>query len=217
MRAQYTGRERPLTRQKQGSPGLWQRKWSQASRTHDTSLEPRMSYPSLSGVSVWFGIPADAEGVRRVNTEAFGRLAEANLVDALRRAGQVVISLVAEIDKEVVGHVVLTPVTLTPTVPGLRMLGIGPVAVLPKYQRKGIGFKLVRQAVDQARAEGWQAVVVLGRPEYYRRFGFVPASRYGLGCEFNAPADSFQVLELQPGALKGLHGVVRYQPGFSLV
>lgn len=162
-------------------------------------------------------LAVDAPHIRHVNTEAFGGPAEAKLVEALRQAGQIAISLVAEVKNEVVGHVLLSPVTLMPSVPGLRMLGFGPVAVLPKHQRRGIGSMLMNQAIDQARSERWHAAVVLGHPEYYTRFGFVPAKRFGLGCEFPVPDEAFMALELEPDGLKGLRGVVRYQPEFSMV
>ncbi len=157
----------------------------------------------------------DQPAIRRVNMDAFGRTAEANLVDVLRRHRQIVLSLVAEMEQEIVGHAILTQVMLMPHVPGLRMLGLGPVAVRPPVRRRGIGSALVRQAISMAEAEGWQAVVVLGDPEYFSRFGFVPAQRFGLGTEFRAPTDWFRVLELERGALGGMRGVVRYQAEFS--
>ncbi len=164
-----------------------------------------------------FEAHTDARSSRRVTSETFGRLAEATLVDSLRQHGQIAISLVAEIEKEAIGHVVLSPVTLMPMLPGLRMLGLGPVAVLPRCQRNGVGSLLMKQAIEQARAEGWHALVVLGHPAYYARFGFVPANRFELRCEFDAPEEAFMALELQPGVLKGWGGTVRYQPEFSMV
>ena len=158
---------------------------------------------------------SDIPSVRRVNTAAFSGPVEADLVDTLRAQRQAIISLVAAVGNEVVGNVVLTPVTLMPSVPGLRMLGLGPVAVLPAFQRQGIGSALIRQAVGQGCADGWHAIVVLGHPEYYTRFGFIPARQFGLGCEFDAPEGAFMVLELRPRTLDALHGVVRYQPEFS--
>jgi putative acetyltransferase len=147
--------------------------------------------------------------------EAFGRATEADLVDCLQRRRQGAISLVAEVGGELVGHVILTEATLMPTVPGLRMLGLGPVAVLPRFQRQGIGSGLIQHAIDQAGTEAWRVLVVVGHPDYYRRFGFGPASRFRMSCEFRVPEDAFMVLELQLGSLIGLRGVVRYQPEFS--
>jgi putative acetyltransferase len=179
------------------------------------SPEMQVSKVSQNAVSVRQETPDDLQAIRRVNTDAFGRPAEANLVDVLRRHWQVIFSLVAEVEREVVGHVLLTQVTLMPTVPGLRMLGLGPIAVLPQSQGQGIGSMLMREAIGQACADGWQVMVALGNPEYYTRFDFVPAREAGLGCEFRVPAESLMVLELRPGTLEGLRGVVRYQPEFS--
>jgi putative acetyltransferase len=159
---------------------------------------------------------AAMDAVRRVNTDAFGRPAEADLLDAPRRQGQVVISLVAEVGKEVVGNAVLTPVSLMPSIPGLRMLGLGPIAVLPAFQRQGIGSMLVGRAIKEAQAEGWHALVVLGHPKYYMRFGFAAAHLHGIRCEFDTPK-AFMILELLPGTLPGLRGVVKYQPEFSML
>ena len=159
--------------------------------------------------------PTDLARIRQVHIDAFGRSAEADLVDALRRQGQITLSLVAEAEQGIVGHAVFSPVTIMPTVPGLRMLGLGPVAVQPGFQFDGIGSNLIEQGTDVARVLGYQAVVVLGSPVCYGRSGFVPAIRFGLTCEFNAPVDSFMVIELEPGTLGGWSNrVVRYQPEF---
>src|SRR5579862_9711554 len=113
-----------------------------------------MSVLSQAAVSVRLETPADLRAMRHVNTDAFGRSGEANLIDVLRRHWLVMISLVAEVGKDIVGDVVLTQVTLMPAVPGLRMLGLGPVAVLPHFQRQGIGSRLIRTAISQACAQG---------------------------------------------------------------
>lgn len=93
------------------------------------------------------------------------------------------------------------------------ILGLGPVAVLPEYQRHGIGTQLIRQGLEQCRQGGSQAVVVLGNPQFYARFGFIPAGERQLRCEYRVPARVFRVLELEPGALVG--GLVRYRPEFG--
>ena len=124
-------------------------------------------------------------------------------------------SLVAEVEEKVVGHVISSQVTLMPTIPGLKMLGLGPVAVLPEMQRQGIGSRLIQEALQKGRAEGWHAMVVVGQPEFYTRFGFLPANRFELRCEFRVPNDNFLVVELKAGTLPELSGMVRYQPEFS--
>jgi putative acetyltransferase len=91
------------------------------------------------------------------------------------------------------------------------------MAVLPEHQRRGVGSLLVRAGLEECRRAGHGCVVVLGHPEYYPRFGFVPASRHGLAWEHSAPDEAFMVLALRDGALDGLGGVVRYAPEFGAV
>ncbi|HYG61865.1 MAG TPA: N-acetyltransferase [Thermoanaerobaculia bacterium] len=163
--------------------------------------------------------PEDVPAVHQVNSAAFGREEEARLVDLLWEAGAVVASLVA-VDKvgdagEVVGHILFSPVTLDGC--DRSIAGLAPMAVLPGRQRDGIGSALVERGLAACRDAGIEAVVVLGHPEYYPRFGFVPASRFGLGCEYPVPDEVFMALELTPGALAGCRGTVRYRPEFSQV
>lgn len=177
--------------------------------------------------------PGDAAGIHETNAQAFGSPLEARLVDALRgRAGY--LSLVATIDERVVGHILFTPVRIEPpggrevrlkpdtTVqkpasPSRRVAGLAPMAVRPEHQRSGIGGRLIRDGLEECRRAGYSAVVVLGHPEYYPRFGFVPAHTFGLTCEFPSPPEAFMAIELDAGALKGINGVVRYLPQFAEV
>jgi putative acetyltransferase len=160
--------------------------------------------------------PADAPGTRSVNLTAFKTSAEANLVDLLREQAQPNVSLVADDRGAIVGHILFTPVTLTDH-PELRIIGLAPMAVVPAGQRQGIGSALVREGLDRCRQLGFGAVVVLGHAEYYPRFGFSPAARFGLACEYDVPEDVFMALELEPGFLSGKAGTIRYHPAFSSV
>ena len=159
-------------------------------------------------------IAADIPAVHRVNTQAFGRPGEADLVDALRAAARPYVSLVAASDGEVVGHIFFSPVTLEAEGSACGILGLAPMAVVPEYQRRGIGSQLVRAGLEECRRIGYDVVVVLGHPEYYPRFGFVPASRKGLRCEYSVPDEVFMVAELRPNALSG-QGLVKYRPEFA--
>ncbi len=161
--------------------------------------------------------PHDRFAVRRVNEEAFGRPDEAELVDSLRRRGAVVLSLVAVEGTEVVGYILFSPVTVSAKSGEIEALGLGPMAVLPAYQSRGIGGRLVAAGLDACRRRGARAVVVLGNPDFYGRFGFEPASRHGMRSEFAVPDEVFMAQELEPGALGGASGVVRYQPEFNQV
>lgn len=159
--------------------------------------------------------PADRAHVRRVNEAAFGAPQEADLVDALRAEGVATVSLVAEEDGEIVGHILFSPVTVEGAGTPPLGLGLAPMAVIPSRQRQGIGSRLARAGLDRCRARGAGFVVVLGHPAYYPRFGFVPASRFGLRCEYDAPDEAFMAMELVERALEGLTGLVRYHPAFG--
>lgn len=156
--------------------------------------------------------PGDEAGIHAVVAAAFPTDAEARLVDLLRDSGDLALSLVAvDENSRIVAHVAFSPVT---TARGDRGLGLAPVAVLPESQRRGIGSKLIRKALDRCRDGGAEWIVVLGEPSYYSRFGFEPAPRHGLHDEYGG-GDAFQVLALVPGAIPRDAGLVRYAPAFA--
>jgi len=157
--------------------------------------------------------PEDVAGIRNVVSAAFGRAAEAQVVDQLRERARPFVSLVAEHDGQIVGHVCFTPVTLDGK-PDVRMVSLAPMAVLPTFQVRGLGAALVLTGFEHLRLQGIGSVVVVGHPAYYPRFGFVPASRFGLKSEYNVPDDVFMACELDPGALQGVSGLVSYHPAF---
>jgi putative acetyltransferase len=128
------------------------------------------------------------------------------------------VSLVAvdEASGGVVGHVLFSPVEIYDGGPGIRAVGLAPVGVLPEYQGKGAGARLIRAGLEACREAGYDAVVLLGEPGYYSRFGFERASDHGLGNEY-AVDEHFMVLELRSGALDGSRGTVRYRPEFGQV
>ena len=161
--------------------------------------------------------PEDAHAIRLVLEEAFGQSNEADLVDALRNRGALTLSLVALRENEVVGHILFSPVTIESTGSSFHAIGLGPMAVLPPYQGKGIGSQLVRIGLEQCREAGHEIVVVLGHPDFYSRFGFVPTRHRGIHCEFDVPHDVFMIMELRQGALAGRGGLVKYQPEFKPV
>lgn len=156
----------------------------------------------------------DLAAVHVVNSSAFESPAEADLVDTLRKDACPIVSLVATERKAVVGHIMFSPVFLTGN-PGLKIMGLAPVAVLPAHQGKGIGSALVRIGLERCKTFGFGAVVVLGHPEYYPRFGFLPSSRFGIGCEYDVPEEAFMVLELQRGYLRGSSGTIEYHAAFK--
>lgn len=161
--------------------------------------------------------PEDQAAVRSVHEFAFGQRHEANLVDLLRQRAQPSISLVAEKDGQVVGHIFFSPVQIETAGGLVPALGLAPMGVLPWYQRQGIGSELVRRGLEACAEAGHPVVVVLGHPAFYPRFGFVPAVTKGLHCEYAVPDEDFMVAELVPGALRGVTGLVKYLPEFASV
>jgi putative acetyltransferase len=159
--------------------------------------------------------PDDAVAVRHMHEQAFGRAEEALLVGTLHAAHAVTLALVAEDAGLVVGHILFSPVWIESHQASRAAVGLAPLAVLPARQRQGIGGLLIRAALERLRFAGEEAVVVLGHPAYYPRFGFVPAARFGLRWEFGGDPAAFMACELVPGALAGCPGVVRYRPEFA--
>ena len=156
----------------------------------------------------------DRSRVHAVNTAAFETRAEADLVDNLRVQVTPIVSLVAEDNGEVVGHIMFSPVSLSGD-PELKMMGLAPMAVAPVQQRKGIGSALVRAGLEQCRQLGYAAVIVLGHPEYYPRFGFSSSFRFDIRSEYDVPEEVFMAMELRPKALSGKTGTVKYHAAFS--
>ena len=159
----------------------------------------------------------DQIGVRHINTQAFDTDTEANLVDALRKSGIPLISLVAEENGKLVGHIIFSPVTLEGRTCNISMAGLGPMAVTPAFQKRSIGSMLVEEGLKHCKNSGYAAVCVLGHPDYYPRFGFVPSVNYGIKSEFDVPVEVFMVKELREGALVDCNGIAKYHDLFNQV
>jgi putative acetyltransferase len=159
--------------------------------------------------------PTDIAAIRFVNEQAFGGTVEARAIDQLRDRGAATLSLVATAGERVVGHLFFSPATIESADRSWPGLGLAPLSVLPDYQRQGIGTALMNAGLDECRRLGHERVVVLGHPDYYPRFGFERASRYGVRFEFEAPDEACLILALRPGALDGVSGVAKYQPEWN--
>ena len=133
-------------------------------------------------------------------------------MDRLRLEADPVVSLVAVEDATVLAHILFSPVTLD-TADSALVMGLAPMAVRPDRQRQGIGSELVRYGLERCRELGAVAVVVLGHAEYYPRFGFKPASGFGVRSEYDVPDDAFMLLEFEAGTVSP--GVVRYHGAFD--
>jgi putative acetyltransferase len=157
--------------------------------------------------------PEDRSHIFKIHESAFNQDNESRLVDALRKGKTWIpeLSLVAEINGKVAGHVLFSKISIGRT----PSLALAPVGVAPGYQGRGLGDRLIRAGLEKAREMGFGSVIVLGHPEYYPRFGFEPASKWGLECPFTIPDDAFMALELKPGALSRVKGTVRYPAPFK--
>jgi putative acetyltransferase len=158
--------------------------------------------------------PKDYTAVLAVNVSAFKTTAEAKLVDVLRKEAHPNVSFVAEDEGTIVGYIMFSPVSLSGHA-SLKIMGLGPMAVVPTQQRKGIGSALVMVGLEKCKELGFGAVIVLGHIRYYPRFGFTPAVHFGIECEYEVPQDAFMVMELEPGYLTGAHGIIKYHPAFN--
>jgi putative acetyltransferase len=159
--------------------------------------------------------PQDIAAIRHVNEQAFDGSAEANAIEALRDRGAAILSLVAVIADRVVGYLFFSPIVIEAPDRSWQGLGLAPLAVLPEYQRRGIGSALMDTGLEECRRLGHERIIVLGHPDYYPRFGFERASRYGVRFEFAAPDEACMILALQPDALDGVSGVAKYQPEWN--
>lgn len=157
----------------------------------------------------------DIAVIRTLNFAAFGRPQEGGLVDALRANGGLSLSLVATIDERLVGHVLYSPVSINCNGKEVVGAGLGPMAVVPELQRKGIGAELIRAGNEKVKRLGCPFIVVLGHSQYYPRFGFRPARAHAIRCQWNVPDDVFMILSLEESRMKGVAGLAKYRDEFS--
>jgi putative acetyltransferase len=171
--------------------------------------------------------PSDLDAIFQVNSQAFSRDNEARVVDALRRSPAFIpeLSLAARIGERaaqggpggIVGHILFTRITIREAGRSHDALALAPLAVLPAHQKQGVGSALMRRGLDDARQLGHRIVIVLGHPDYYPRFGFAPASTFGIRPPFDVRNEAFMALALEEGALGLVRGEVNYPPEFTAV
>jgi putative acetyltransferase len=157
----------------------------------------------------------DAVAIRRVHERAFEQSQEAQIVDNLRRNCSDLLSLVAVDGNQILGHILFSPIEIKKEETTIQGMGLAPMAVLPEYQRKGIGTDLVREGIKRLTSQGCPFVMVLGHAEYYPRFGFEPASRYRIQSEWEVPDEAFMILMINESAIIGVSGLARYRPEFA--
>jgi putative acetyltransferase len=162
---------------------------------------------------------ADIPAIYEVNKLAFGQEDEAKLVDALRESDAFVrgLSLIATMGGEVVGHILFTKIKIR----GNRgsqhdSLALAPMAVLPAFQKQGIGSQLISHGLVKAKELGYKSVIVLGHEHYYPKFGFVPAIKWNIKAPIEVPSNIFMGIELVRGGLKKINGTVEYSKEFGI-
>ena len=163
-------------------------------------------------------VPEDVRAIDVVNLSAFEGEDEARLVSAVRASSDFIpdLSLVAELNGRIVGHLLLSKVRLEHGVESRVVLALGPMSVVPSQSHRGIGSALIQSAITRARDMRYQAIVIAGQPDYYLRFGFKPGSAWGLTSNLGLPADYLTAMELVDGALAG-GGQVVYPAPFAQI
>jgi putative acetyltransferase len=160
------------------------------------------------------GSVEERSGIRAVIEAAFGGSDEADLVDQLRGSEYALVSLVAEIDGRVVGHILFSRMWIETPTGRVSAVALAPVAVRPHHQREGIGSRLIERGLELVKARGEGIVIVAGHPQYYPRFGFSTEKARFLRSPF--PAEAFMAMELRAEALQGIEGSVVYPPAFGI-
>ncbi len=160
--------------------------------------------------------PGDEKAVFDVNFRAFGQDAEPKIVDELRKNCPEGVSLVAEEQGKIVGHILFTPARIETASKPVHGMTLAPLAVAPEYQRKGIGSALIEAGIETLRTSEIPFIVVLGHPDYYPKFGFEKASKYGIRCEYDqVPDEAFMIIVFQPKAMEGIRGTAKMRPEFA--
>ena len=161
----------------------------------------------------------DYPGIKKVNDLAFGQPNEGMLIEKLRENSAFIkeLSLITELDGEIIGHILFFPIWIKNGQNKHRSLALAPMSVLPEYQKKGIGSQLIFKGLETARELGFKSVIVLGHSAYYPKFGFVVASKFGIKAPFDVPDEVFMCLELVPDGCKGISGIVQYPKEFEEV
>jgi len=174
-------------------------------------IQPRVSHMIKIRKETGQDVPA----IRTVNEKAFGQSNEADIIEQLRKSCAPFLSLVAEQNDQIIGHILFTPVTIETDKGTYQGMGLAPMAVLPEHQNKGIGSSLINEGLKAIRSSGTAFVVVLGHPNYYPKFGFEPSSKYAIRCEWEVPEEAFMVLFFDPSKAKDICGIAKYRSEFA--
>ncbi len=170
----------------------------------------------MKNITIREEIFQDIDAIRTINERAFGQPQEANIIDRLRANREGLLSLVALQDEKIIGHILFSLVTIEDHHRILKGVGLAPMAVLPEFQRQGIGSKLIKAGIEILKTSGCPFIIVLGHPEYYPRFGFEPASHYGIRSQWEGvPDNAFMILWLDRSRINDMSGIAKYRDEFD--
>ena len=160
----------------------------------------------------------DYKKVYEVNCLAFQQEDESKLIEKIRKGKNFIpeLSLVAEIDDEIIGHILFSKIKIVGDFV-FDSLTLAPMAVIPEFQKQGIGSKLIKKGIEKAKELNFDSIIVLGHKEYYPKFGFQKASKWNIKCPFEVPEEAFMAIELTEKAFEGKAGTVRYPDEFMEV
>jgi putative acetyltransferase len=164
-------------------------------------------------VSITTETDADAAAISELVTGVFRNRAEARLIERLREEGRLVVSLIAVADDQIVANIVFSHLPIVTENRTIEAAALAPLAVHRDYQRSGIGSALVKEGLRACKRRGKDAVIVLGDPDYYTRFGFSRDLAAGIASKYSGPG--FMALELTPGAIRHTKGTVTYPSAFD--
>ncbi len=159
----------------------------------------------------------DFRAIRELTYKAFDNEEEPDLVEAIRDSEYYIpeLSLVSVNRGRVGGHILFSRIRIVTDDDEIPVLTLAPMSVDPDLQNTGVGSALVRAGLEECRRLGHKIVIVIGHPEYYKRFGFEPARGFGLEVPFDVPDEAFMAIELQSGALRNAAGMVEFSPPFD--
>jgi len=161
-------------------------------------------------------IPEDISDIYALNEQAFGQPQEAIIINKLRDNCEGLLSLVAIEMEKIVGHILFSPAIIEGKQGVIKGMGLAPMAVLPEMQRQGVGARLVINGREYLRQIHFPFIIVLGHPEYYPRFGFELASRYGITSQWEGvPDEAFMILWLDKLMINHATGVAKYRDEFD--
>nr|QNO42528.1 hypothetical protein MMHALIEK_00003 [Methanosarcinales archaeon ANME-2c ERB4] len=158
----------------------------------------------------------DHKQIYEVNKLAFQQENESKLIEKIRKSENFILelSIVAEIDNRIVGHILFSKIKIIGD-SDYESLALAPMAVIPEFQKRGIGSELIKKGIDKAKELGFDSIIVLGHKEYYPKFGFQRASKWDMKCPFEVPDGVFMAIELTEKAFEGKAGTVKYPDEFN--